>query len=370
MAVIFGIDASSYQRSVNWAVVDSTCEFGFEKATEGAGYVNPYWSAAKIDMKARAAATGFIPGAYLFLDAGDGTAQADHFAQAAGDLTGFAIAVDVERSKGNPTLAQAKACVARLRQHYPNHPIGGYIPRWYWSESFGSASLTFVDWLWQSSYVTGAGSPASLYAKVPSSMWAPFGGMTPALLQFTSSASVGGVSGQVDVSAYRGTTAQLRALAVGGTAPTTTPTPTPEDTDMGTVVNIDRSASAAKIHCKAGEWTNLRFDRQWQPSVKGNQRGGDMAVIAGNDSHAYYLRGDAIVHLSKPVAGELRTAQYATKDYKLHEANPSVSFNGSQPQLAVHAGIAKGCHRYVQIRPEVDVDVVYDSFMGEYVQQP
>lgn len=225
MAVIFGIDCASYQGSVNWATVDRVCEFGWEKVSEGLSYVNPYWNAAKIGMKARAAATGFVPGCYLFLDAGDGARQADHFASAAGNLDGFAVAIDVERSNGNPTLSQAKAAVARLRQYYPKHPIGGYIPKWYWSESLGSASLTWVDWLWQSSYVSGSGSPTNLYEKVPSSMWAAFGGKTPTLLQFSSSASVAGVAGQVDVSAYRGTTAQLRALAVGGA----TPAPTTED---------------------------------------------------------------------------------------------------------------------------------------------
>jgi len=41
--------------------------------------------------------------------------------------------------------------------------------------------------------------------------WAPYGGRTPALLQFTNAATVPGVAGRVDCSAFRGTAAQLLA---------------------------------------------------------------------------------------------------------------------------------------------------------------
>lgn len=209
---IFGIDAASYQGTVNWATVDRVCDFGFEKVTQATNYLNPYWPAAKSGMLARARATGFLPGAYLFMEQEDGARQADYFAAKAGDLTGFAIAVDLERSAGeNPTISQAKACVARLRKHYPGHPIGGYAPHWY----TGTANLEFFDWLWASHYVSGTGSPAALYAKVPSSWWAAYGGRTPTLLQFSSSATVAGVSGRVDISAYRGSLDQFRAIALG-----------------------------------------------------------------------------------------------------------------------------------------------------------
>ena len=96
--------------------------------------------------------------------------------------------------------------MARLRELYPSHPIIGYIPRWYW----GSQSTRFVDVLWASDYVTGTGPPATLYKKVTPRMWAPYGGRSPALLQFTNAATVPGVAGKVDCSAFRGTVAQLR----------------------------------------------------------------------------------------------------------------------------------------------------------------
>src|SRR5262245_38663371 len=217
MSVQFGIDASSFQGNVNWAQTDSTTSFGWEKVTQGSrrtasrGYVNPFWAGPsghnKRAMAARAAASGFVPGGYLFLEAGDGAGQADFFHATAGDMAGFAIAVDVEPAAGSePTAADAHACVARLRQLYPSHPVIGYIPQWYW----GTRSTRFVDVLWASHYVTGTGPPATLYAKVTPRHWAPYGGRTPALLQFTSAATVPGVTGQVDCSAFRGTAAQLR----------------------------------------------------------------------------------------------------------------------------------------------------------------
>jgi hypothetical protein len=73
-----------------------------------------------------------------------------------------------------------------------------------------------VDVLWAANYVNGSGSPAQLFAKVIPSQWAPYGGRFPALLQFTDAATVPGVPGPVDCSAFRGTVAELRARLLPG----------------------------------------------------------------------------------------------------------------------------------------------------------
>lgn len=150
---IFGIDAASYQGNVDWAVVDQSTDFGAEKVSEGIKYANPFWPAAKAALLARAKATGFVPLAYFFMDAGaTGTAQADWFAANAGNLDGFGISIDLERAPdGSPTEAQAREAVGRIRQLYPHHRIGGYAPHWY----TGAASLTFFDWTWASEYKIG-----------------------------------------------------------------------------------------------------------------------------------------------------------------------------------------------------------------------
>lgn len=213
---LFILDASSYQGSIDWPVAGKTVQCGFEKVTEGTGYVNPYWPAAKTSLISRSAAGGFVKGCYLFLDAsGSGTVQADWFAQHAGDLTGFALAVDFERAPdGPPTLTQAQQAVTRLRQLYPHHPVGLYAPHWF----TGGENLGFGDWLWASSYVTGTGTPDGLYQSVPGSYWAGYGGRPPDVLQFTSTASIPGVAGACDCSAFRGTLAQFETRVLPATA--------------------------------------------------------------------------------------------------------------------------------------------------------
>lgn len=219
--VTYLVDCSSFQGLPDWAKVAATCGGGAEKVTEGTSYVNPDWAASKTALKSLAA-RGFVPLAYFFLDAaGTGAAQADFFAKEAGDLTGFGIVIDVERSSGSPTLAQAQQAAAEVRRKYPGVPVGGYAPHWY----TGNWNLTCFDWLWASEYVSGSGDPSRLYAQVPASWWAPYGERTPALLQFTSSASVAGVSGAVDCSAFHGTAAQLGSRVL---KPKTAPAPAPK----------------------------------------------------------------------------------------------------------------------------------------------
>ncbi len=213
--VSFIADCASFQGAPDWARVAAVCAGGAEKVSEGTSYVNPRWAAAKPAMKA---VRGFVPVAYLFLDAVfPGAAQARYFAAAAGDLTGFGIALDLERApNGSPSIAQARDCAAELRTLYPGTPIGGYCPHWY----TGGADLTFADWLWASEYVNGHGDPGMLYAQVPATWWAPYGGRSPLLLQFTDAASIAGISGPVDCSAFHGDASALAAHILAASSAT------------------------------------------------------------------------------------------------------------------------------------------------------
>jgi Glycosyl hydrolases family 25 len=279
------IDAASYQGQINWAAVDTACAGGWEKVTQGIGYTNPYWASARGAMAARRAASGFVPGGYLFLEEGpSGGAQADYFHAEAGDLTGFGIAVDAEPLAGLrrlaasypeihaaasalapgeglrqlaqvtqidfgrvasslPSLATLRACVARLRVLYPGHRIGGYLPAWYW----GTLDNSMVDWLWASNYVLGSGSPAALFARVQPYQWAAYGGHAPAVLQFTSQAAVPGVGGVCDCSAFRGTAAELASLILGGAAPAPPPPPGRDDDMRGTLNCGPRAVTMIKF---------------------------------------------------------------------------------------------------------------------------
>jgi|SRR5215471_493430 len=233
----FLVDAASFQGDVNWWTVAISCSGGWEKVTQGTTYANPYWPKAREAMAAQVQ-RGFCPGAYVFMEEGDGAAQADWFAAHAGPLQGFGVAIDAEPSFGlrrlshafpeihtaapehraaivaratsSPTYAQVRACRDRLAFHYPGKPIGGYLPHWFW----GDLDTTLVDYLWASNYVAGQGRPADLYQHVTPAQWAAYGGRAPALLQFTSSATIPGVNGLVDCSAYEG--ADLAGLMIGG----------------------------------------------------------------------------------------------------------------------------------------------------------
>ena len=217
MTVTFAADGSSFQGLIDWRETKAAgYGAGTEKVTQGLGYLNPYWPANRAALLA-AAGPDFVPGAYHYLTAGDGAGQADFFAASAGPIPGFVIWCDLERATAGaqPTVADAHAFVSRLRMHYPAKRIGVYA-----GESFtGTASLRFADMLWSPHYVEGTGSPAELYKEVPASWWAPYGGLVPTLLQFSASAPVPGVKGLADISAYRGTAAQMHAALLGTRKP-------------------------------------------------------------------------------------------------------------------------------------------------------
>jgi len=84
-----------------------------------------------------------------------------------------------------------------------------YIPHWYWQQ-IGSPDLSEVPGLIASNYVNGTGYASNLYPGNDSARWAPYGGATPQLLQFTDAARIGSLS--VDCNAFRGTTDELTAL--------------------------------------------------------------------------------------------------------------------------------------------------------------
>lgn len=193
------------------------------KATEGTGYVNPDYAAAK----GRAANSGTFFMAYHFLHQGNAAAQAAHAFSVVGNTV--ALMVDWETTtNSNPAVADAEGFIDAYRK------LGGvthllYLPHWYWQQlgspalaPFASRSMAIVS----SDYTT--------YTDANSGPgWQPYGGMTPAIWQYTSTLQFNGY--RCDFNAFRGTFAgkqdppsitgclsELRALATTGkyTAPT------------------------------------------------------------------------------------------------------------------------------------------------------
>lgn len=246
MMPIYGVDVASYQGRPDWgAVYRSGIRFAFSKVTESTNYTNPTWAHNRAGMLAQG--EGFLPGAYHFLHGGNGAAQARFFLSRAGDVSRFAVALDVEASGAD--AATSRAWVAEFKRLTGGHPVIGYYPRWYW-EATGRPDLGFFDTVWQSHYVSGTGTAAELYAKVPASWWTAFGGEPISILQFSSSGSVPGITGRCDVNAYKGTLDQLRALALG------------EEEDMALsnedakkVWTVDGVVKASDDNTENPEWT-------------------------------------------------------------------------------------------------------------------
>lgn len=218
MTTIFGLDFSHYDALPAGARVVAE---GFSFFTHKAGgdandpELGAWWQAMKphrdeVEL-----------GAYWVLRRVDGKSAADAFlarldAQCPGWRDGpFILQLDCESwNSGNtpaPTKAQIKACADRLREKMPKLMPFVYAPKWV----YGS-SLTGLGYpLWASSYVSGSGSATRLYPGDNSSHWSAYSGQTPAILQFSSSATALGQT-TCDVNAYRGTLTELLALTAPG----------------------------------------------------------------------------------------------------------------------------------------------------------
>jgi GH25 family lysozyme M1 (1,4-beta-N-acetylmuramidase) len=202
---IFFPDVYSGQAGISFAGAPAV----LVKATQGTGYVNADYSPAKT----RAASTGTFFVAYHFLEAGNASAQASHAFAEVGK--GVPLMVDFEPTTGSdPSVADAEGFIAEYRK------LGGvthllYFPHWYWQQ-LGSPALSFTQAaLVSSDYTAYSDSGPG---------WAAYGGLTPKVWQYTSSATFNGHN-PVDMNAYKGTIAQFRELAQTGTV-TAPPAPT------------------------------------------------------------------------------------------------------------------------------------------------
>lgn len=93
--------------------------------------------------------------------------------------------------------------------------------------------------LWNADYVSGAGFASSLYPGdgwAPG--WAPYSGQAPVILQFTSSATIAGLT-TCDANAFRGTADEFRSLITGGAMSTDLAT---QDPNFGTPIEDIYSA--------------------------------------------------------------------------------------------------------------------------------
>lgn len=185
---IFYPDISSFQAGVSLkGALAVSC-----KATQGTGYTNPDYARAEKN----AAANGAFFFAYHFLMAGNGAAQAQHCFSVTGKTP---VMLDVEEDgTSRPGVADVVAFVRTLRA------LGGvihlvYLPHWYWQQ-IGSPPLAELPQLG----LALVSSAYTSYTDADSGTgWQPYGGVTPAVWQYTDALSFNGYS--VDFNAFRGT---------------------------------------------------------------------------------------------------------------------------------------------------------------------
>lgn len=208
---LFGVDLSNN----NWGgqpaanivpILNQIAAEGFSwvahKVSEGNYYSDPYWPTVwqwHVDTGNRVIAYHYVTTdpaesqaqTYLANDPSNGKAPCFlDFEANSGDITNY-------RAVYNAFIAAG----INLRLEY--------IPYWYW-EQIGSPSLAGVTGLISSSYVSGSGYASVLYPGSDWAGWDAYGGVTPAICQFTDAANVAGMS--MDANAFRGSLDDLDAL--------------------------------------------------------------------------------------------------------------------------------------------------------------
>lgn len=125
-----GVDVSEYQGQIDWPVIASQdISFAFIKATEGSGYIDPYFS----ENFSGARAAGLRVGAYHFFSYDSpGETQAENFISAVPDVPGMLPpVVDIEYygnyyifpQPASTAQQQLSVLLQMLEEHYGCKPI-------------------------------------------------------------------------------------------------------------------------------------------------------------------------------------------------------------------------------------------------------
>ncbi|MFI8952181.1 peptidoglycan-binding protein [Streptomyces sp. NPDC053750] len=252
-----GIDTSHHNhdatgKPIDWKRVAQKNAFTFLKATQGSRYKDPWFAR---DFKA-VSATSLLRAPYHFFDpknARDGAAQADHFIRTAraagysGTKPGeLPPVLDVESVWVNGKEVCPKALHAgqldiflkRVKAAFKVTPIV-YTRASFVNGCMGGNGQVFKDYpLWLARYGSGAREPQPVPGAGPWTFW-----------QYTESERVPGVPGAkntvgtADRNVFRGTLAELRAMAnLDGT-----PTPPRPGTSWPTVKSGQRGVDVTTV---------------------------------------------------------------------------------------------------------------------------
>jgi lysozyme len=219
-----GIDVSRYQGTINWSAVKASgVLFAAARATVGTSYTDPQFSTNWNGMKAN----GIYRMAYhvIYPDLSP-TVQIQHFTNVVGSDQGElppVLDLELDRGLDNATLVQRTyACLLAMEQSFGRRPIL-YTSAGFWNthmivNNHVPAWTNTYD-LWVANYTT-AQSPTM-----------PRGWTSWKFWQWSSTGTVPGINGSVDLDWFQGTPEELQAYATGTPAPP--PPPPPPETILG-----------------------------------------------------------------------------------------------------------------------------------------
>jgi len=199
---IRGIDVSMWQPlPIDWdAVARSGVEFVIIKATEGTSYTDPSFA----DHWAGAKKAGLLVSAYhMFWGNLSASAQAEHFLSTMGDRAAdFPLSLDVELNKGVGNIgAGVEEMLLALKAGDGRKPIV-YTAQSIWGSIVGWAPGWHEYPLWVADYGFWGAATALM----------PIGWDTYHFHQHSSTGSVPGIKGNVDLNEFVGSREALMAL--------------------------------------------------------------------------------------------------------------------------------------------------------------
>ncbi|MGA8112330.1 MAG: lysozyme [Actinocatenispora sp.] len=209
--VLYGIDVSHYQGSINWTSVKAAgTSFAYIKATEGTTFHDPNFSSNYTN----AYYAGLIRGAYHFArpDSSGGAAQADYFASHGGgwsaDNQTLPGMLDIEYGPNSTCYGLSQASMVSW--------ISAFLNEYHARTSRWAPIYTTTDW-WKT--CTGNSSAFAGNSPLFVARYSSSAGTLPAgwgfwtFWQYTSTGSVSGVPGNVDRDQFNGSADRLLALA-------------------------------------------------------------------------------------------------------------------------------------------------------------
>ena len=199
-----GIDVSYYQGSIDWgAVKRSGRAFAVARISDGS-YQDVNFAANWSGMKA----AGLVRGAYEFFRPGqDALAQADNVVAKVGVLGDgdLPVTLDVEATDGQSAAtiaAKIHTWMTRVTAGTGRTPII-YTGKYFWNDNVVSADFAGNP-LWIAAYGPPCPDTPTAWGARPWKIW-----------QYSSSGSVPGISGNVDLDHFNGTLTDLQDLSGG-----------------------------------------------------------------------------------------------------------------------------------------------------------